>query len=285
MLDISTMSENPSNRLDHKPIGYFEAQRRFFVEIFENRRIVLSVFRHNYIYLHKDTWLGVVWIFVNPCIPIFIYNVLQYLDIFSSNYNGIPRAVFLTLSLILYYAFSESLNGFTSFLSLNRTFLMSGGTSKSAVILATFLVPMSNFSIRLLLLALILWGNGTAIDLNVLYLPVGCFLLMLLGASVGLFLSVFNLISRDIANLVSMMSFYLLFASGIFGTIEPTNSFLQALMWSPVYIVLEGVRQLVFFALEPSGLNIAVGILTPIVLFSFSITAFYRVEYRINSFL
>ena len=285
MFDISTMSENPSNRKDHRPIGYLEAQKRFFVEIFENRRIVLSVFRHNYIYLHKDTWLGVVWIFVNPCIPIFIYNVLQYLDIFSSNYNGIPRAVYLTLSLTLYYTFSESLNGFTSFLSLNRTFLMSGGTSKSAVILATFLVPLSNFSIRLMLLAIILVLNGTVIDLNVVFLPIGCFLLMLLGASVGLILSVFNLISRDIANLVSMISFYLLFASGIFGTIEPTNSFLQALMWSPVYIVIEGVRQLVFFGLEPNGLNVAIGLLAPIVLFSFSITAFYRVEYRINSFL
>ena len=122
-------------------IGYFEAQRKFGVESIANRAVAFSVFRHNYIYSHKDTWLGVVWIFVNPCIPIFIYNLLQYMDVFSSNYNGIPRAVFLTLGLILYYSFSEALNGFTSFLGANRTFLVSGGSNKTAVIVATMLVP------------------------------------------------------------------------------------------------------------------------------------------------
>ena len=222
---------------------------------------------------------------VNPCIPIFIYNILQYMGIFTSSYDGIPRSVYLTLGLILYYTFSESLNGFTSFLSTNRTFLTSGGSSKTAVILATMLIPISNFFIRLILFSAAIFLNGMTLDLRMLVIPVGCFLLLLLGASFGLVLSVFNLITRDIANFVSMIGFYLLFASGVFGVIEATNTFLSILSCSPIYLILDGVRQFVFFGLSPSSMVLTIGILVPIFLFSVAVTAFYRVEHRINTFL
>lgn len=279
------MSEDLSDLPADPSVGYFFAQRKFIREAFANRRMVFSIFRHNYIYLHKDTWLGVVWIFVNPCIPIFIYNILQYMDIFTSNQHGIPRAVFLTVGLILYYSFSEALNGFTSFLGANKTFLVSGGSNKTAVICATLLVPFCNFLIRLLLFAVIAFSNQTAFNFGMLVLPIGCVLLVVLGTAFGLVLSVFNLITRDIANLVSMIGFYLLFASGVFGVIEPTNAFLNILAHSPIYMVIDGVRQIVFFGIVPTSQTIAVVFAVPIFLFSLSITAFYRVEYRINTYL
>ena len=98
-------------------------------------------------------------------------------------------------------------------------------------------------------------------------------------------LSVFNLITRDIANFVAMIGFYLLFASGVFGVIEPTNVFLNILAHSPVYLIIDGVRQIAFFGENP-GLNVVLaGTLVPLFLFSFGITAFYRVEHRVNTFL
>jgi len=279
------MTNDPDISPKHASIGYFQAQSKFFREAWQYRILAISVFRHNYIFLHKDTLLGIVWIFVNPCIPIFIYIILQYMNIFSSNYNGIPRAVFLTLGLILYYSFSESLNGFTSFLSHNKTFLKSGGSNKTAVICATFLIPLSNFSIRFVLFVSVVLLNKMTIGPEMLMLPVGFLFLTILGSSIGLVLSVFNLITRDIANFVSMIGFYLLFASGVFALIEPTSTFLTILAHSPIYMIIDGVKQFVFFDQYPNGLSLLFGTVPPLVLFSFSILAFYRVEYRINSFL
>ena len=170
-------------------------------------------------------------------------------------------------------------------MSANRTFLASGGSSKTAVVVATLMVPVSNFFIRLILFFAAVFVNGMTVDLRLLIIPFGCFLLLFLGASFGLVLSVFNLITRDIANFVSMIGFYLLFASGVFGVIEPENTFLFVLSCSPIYLILDGVRQFAFFGLVPTSTVIAVGILVPMFLFSLAITAFYRVEHRINTYL
>ncbi len=288
LIDSSYIASNSNDTRfvnEESPIGYIASQTKFLKEVYSNRRLIFNIFKQNYIYQHKDTWLGVVWIFVNPCIPIFIYNILQYMGIFASSYGGIPRSVYLTLGLILYYTFSETLNGFTSFLSANRTFLVGGGASKSAVIAATMLVPISNFLIRLILFVTAVFVNGMQLQAEMLVVPVGCIFLLLFGASFGLVLSVFNLITRDIANLVSMIGFYLLFASGVFGVIEPTNVFLRILGYSPIYMILDGVRQFAFYGLSSSMTVILVGTLVPVFLFSLAITAFYRVEHRINTFL
>ena len=247
--------------------------------------LIWNVFNHNYVHKHRDTLLGYFWIIVNPCIPIIIYNLLQVLGIFSDPQQGVPRAIYLTLGLIVYYSFSESTNILTSFPGRNRVFLLGGGVEKSVVIAASILEVISNFIIRYSLYLILLAIHGYSVFKALTIVPLLVIILIFLGSGIGIILSVFNVILKDVSNVVSMACFYLLFGSGVFGVIEKSNLFFTCLTYSPVYMVINQSREMVFLGGATLSTSLAVGMIACLLFFMVSLLLFYRVETKINTYL
>lgn len=270
-------------RIPYPDILRFPIQ--FVWQCIRNRALIWSIFKHNYVHEHRDTYLGFFWLIVNPCIPIFIYNLLQFMGIFATNYNGVPRAIYLTLGLIVYYAFSEAMTTLTASPVRNRVFLLSGGVEKSVVLMASLLEVIANFGIRYFFYLVMLIISDYQILDAMIYIPILVVFVILLGAGIGIIFSVFNVVLRDVSNVVRMVSFYLLFGSGVFGAIEKTNLFFTILNYSPVYMVIEFSRDLIFWdgAIYSSSLVIASAV--SLLLFNLSLVGFYRVESKINTFL
>ena len=229
--------------------------------------------------------MGNFWLLMNPCIPVILYNLLQYLGVFSNNQDGIPRAVYLTLGLIVYYTFSESLSKLTSCCTGNRVFLLAGGVQKSAVIMATLLEVVFNFLIRYTLYIILLIANDFPILDALIFVPALALFPILLGGGLGIFLSVFDVISRDISNAVNMICFYLLFGSGVFSAIERSNLFFTILSYSPIYLVIDFCRDLVFWDGANLTRPLLVSMCAAVAIFIMSLVGFYRVESKINSYL
>lgn len=258
---------------------------RFVSECVRDRALIWNVFKHNYVHKHRDTFLGYFWMIVNPCIPIFIYNLLQFMGIFSSDQHGIPRAVYLSLGLILYYTFSESTNILTTSPVRNRVFLLGGGVAKSVIIVASILEVFSNFAIRYCFYLILLAIYGFSVLKALTIVPLLVVFLVLLGSAIGIVLSVFNVLLKDVSNVVSMACFYLLFASGVFGVIEKTNLFFTILTYSPVYMVIHHSRELIFWSGAYLSTGLIVAMAVSALFFWLSLLGFYRVESKINTFL
>lgn len=258
---------------------------RFFSEVIEHRSLVWSVFKHNYILQHKTAILGYFWLVVNPCVPVIIYNLLQFMGIFSNNSEGVPRAIYLSLGLIIYYVFSESLTKLTSCCVSNSVFLLGGGVQKSVVISAGFLEVFSNFLIRFVLYLCLLIAYDFPVAKAVFIVPPLSFILVLLGGGIGIALSAFNVILRDVSNAVNMICFYLLFGSGVFATIEQTNLFFTLLSYSPIYLVIDYCRDAVFIGQHHISSALIGATAVSVFIFFLSLVGFYRVESKINSYL
>jgi len=264
---------------------FISTQLRFISECIQNRSLIWNVFKHNYVNQHKDTMLGYFWLIVNPCIPIFIYNLLQFMGIFANEQKGIPRAVYLSLGLIVYYTFSESTNILTSSPVRNRVFLLGGGVQKSVIIVASILEVISNFVIRYTLYLILLAIYGFSVFKAITIVPLLIIFLVFLGSGIGIVLSVFNVLLKDVSNVVSMACFYLLFGSGVFGVIEKTNLFFAILTYSPVYMVIHHSRELVFWGGASIPQSLMVAMIVSVLCFMVSLIGYYRVESRINTFL
>lgn len=258
---------------------------RFVSECVLYRTLIWNVFKHNYVHQHRDTFLGYFWMMVNPCIPIFIYNLLQFMGIFAGNQHGIPRAIYLSLGLIVYYTFSESTNTLTSSPVRNRVFLLGGGVEKSVVIGASILEVITNFAIRYAFYLVMLAIYGFSLFKAITVVPLLIIFLVLLGSGIGIILSVFNVVLKDVSNVVRMVCFYLLFASGVFGIIDKTNLFFTCLTYSPVYMVIQHSRDLIFWSGVYLSTSLVVAMVVSVLFFMVSLLGFYRVESRINTFL
>ena len=261
------------------------ASIRFYSECIQDRMLIWNVFKHNYVLQHRNTLLGYFWLIVNPCIPIFIYNLLQFMGIFANDQHGIPRAIYLSLGLIVYYTFSESANILTAFPVRNRVFLLGGGVEKSVAIMASILEVFANFLIRYSLYLILLGFYGFSVIKAITFVPVLVLFLVLLGSGLGIILSVFNVLLKDVSNVVSMACFYLLFGSGVFGVIEKTNLFFTFLTYSPVYMVINHSREYVFWSGASISVGFVAGMIASVLIFMISLVGFFRVESRINPFL
>ncbi len=268
-----------------KGVGPLAALSRFFFEWKNGRIVILSLYFKNYLHKYEDTALGKIWVIVTPIVPVVLYNFLQLAGLFGDPQGGIPRSVFLTYGLTLYYSFSEALVTTTGIITNNRSVIISSGTSKMLLSLSEILGTMTNFVVRSLLFWIIVKSMGVEIGVRGLSILFWAAMMMSLGWVVGLMLSLFAVIYKDITNFVQIISFYLLFASGVFRQIEAEGKVWDLLRASPLYQIIGRTRDYVFGGVDAIAPFATTSCVVIFFLFIFSITIFYRGERYVDKIL
>ncbi|QXD22924.1 ABC transporter permease [Opitutia bacterium ISCC 51] len=279
------VNEMAAGKQKQKRVGPLASFGRFFFEWKNGRIVILSLYSKNYLHKYEDTALGKVWVIVTPIVPVVLYNFLQLAGLFGDPQGGIPRSVFLTYGLTLYYSFSEALVTTTGIITNNRSVIISSGTSKILLSLSEILGTLTNFVVRSILFWIIVQSMGVEIGIRGVSILFWSAMMMSLGWVVGLMLSLFAVIYKDITNLVQIISFYLLFASGVFRQIEAEGKVWDLLRASPLYQIIGRTRDYVFGGVDAIAPFTATSCIVIFLLFVFSITIFYRGERYVDKIL
>lgn len=281
---MSQSNEKESNNCR----GYlapFSALRRFLFELRNGRVVVLSLFVKNYLNRFADTAMGKVWVFITPITPVLLYNFLQLAGLFGDPQGGIPRSVFLTYGLTLYYAFSETLVTTSGLIINNRGVIISSGTSKILIGFAEILGIIFNFCIRSILFWIIAKSMGVEVGVRGLTIFLWGGFMMGLGYVIGLVISLFAVIYKDVTNFIQIIAFYLLFASGVFRQIDGEGIVWDVLRASPLYQIIGNTRDYIFGEfLNISSFAVVTGVFI-FLAFLVSLTVFYRGERYIDKIL
>lgn len=184
-----------------------------------------------------------------PCLPLIVYNFLDYLGVFSQNgTSALPRSVFLSFGIILYSSFSDALSKLTTSLYSNSTTILRGGVSPNSVTLSIFFELICKAVVRVSVFVALTSLRLDLLNFRFLYLPIFILASILLGFSVGLFFAVLSLKVKDLMNIVPTIVFYLLFASGVFAELSGEGLLIDFLKTSPLYILITESRNLIFFS-------------------------------------
>lgn len=229
--------------------------------------------------------LGKLWVMIMPCLPIVIYNLLQYLGIFASSVHDVPRSLYLSVGILVYYSFADSLTSGTDLHIVHKNEILKTGFSKAALIQFNILQVLSDLLIRILCLLVMYQFSGYPMSWRMIALPFMCLPCVCVGFAIGLLLGLLAPIYKDIRNMVSIASFYLLFASGVFAEIPSTNVFFQILKSSPVYIVVNESRWFLFGLPEFSFKYYASIFGFSVIAIILSMILFRRAERTVNSYL
>ncbi|MDA9764937.1 ABC transporter permease [Opitutales bacterium] len=264
---------------------YLEGQKLFWKELFGQADLSRRIFLHNFLDVHRQNRLGLLWVVINPCIPLIVYNSMQFLGIFKDTSADIPRSVHLTLGLLIYYAFSDALNSFAVCLPQNSQYILRGGVSKLSVYAGTFYEVVSNFMIMFVAFILLSYSVGYQVGLTVFCIPLVGLIAIVLGTVLGVFLSIFYVYYRDLGNMLRMFTFYLLFGSGVFGEIEETGAFFDVLRSSPLYKLISQGRTMLFEGQFTFDSSILLVFGMSLGLFILFMGFFMRGEKRLNAFI
>lgn len=227
-------------------INPYVASKLFLVELKNGYIVVRSLYVKNYISRYAGTALGKLWLLMMPLVPIVLYNVLQISGLFGDSEGGLPRSIFLTYGLTLYYSFSQTLGSISGLIINNQGVIVSSGISKILLSFSEVLSVGSDLVIRSIVFWLLLEFMDVEVGFRGFSILMWGFFLMILGYSVGLVISLFAVIYRDLVNFIQIVSFYLLFASGVFSPIDGDGIVWDILRSSPLYQIIEKTRSYVF---------------------------------------
>lgn len=272
--------------INRNSLGSLWIAIQIFAEDFlKNRDIIFRIYERNHLHQYAGTFLGKAWLLISPCIPLLVYNSLQFMGVFGGSGDGIPKVVSLTLGLTVYYTFSELLQSLTSSLTSNKGYILNTGIPKIVIIISEIYSAITNLFIRMLALVATFAIYPEYLSFKLLLLPLVVVPLLVLAVSLGIVLSLFTVIYKDITNVVGIITFYLLFASGVFGRVEGDSYFYRILQLNPIHIVINDFRDFLFSSTVDLSRGEIISILFCIAIFPLSLVLFYRGEKYVNSYL
>ncbi len=179
--------------------------------------------------MFRQSFLGILWAFVPPFLTAAIWIFLNKSGAVNLEDTGMPYPIYVMLGSILFSTFKEALNSPFSATSAGKSMMSKLNFPREAFLISTFYKIIFNFGfklIALLIIALILKVNFTVYTL---LFPLGVFLLILFGMSLGIILIPFQMLLQDFSRIITIVMQLLMYVTPVM-YVAPKEGVLRIIM-------------------------------------------------------
>ena len=248
----------------------------------KNEIFLLSVIvKKNFSSKYKDSVLGMVWTILSPLLMMGLFTIL-FSTLFGKNIDNYP--VYFLCGWCIYNFFNSSITISMNSLKGNKNILQKTPVPKYIFILGSIISELLNFIIMLILLVVIMAITHSTFYVTIIlfFIPIISLFIMITG--LGLVLSIVCVYYTDIQHLWSVLSMFLMYASGIFYpmSIIP-NPYKQYLLLNPIYWVINQFRCLVYHGIIPQIDYMINLFLLSLIILVFGIIIFKKFENKITT--
>ena len=248
----------------------------------KNEIFLLSVIvKKNFSSKYKDSVLGMVWTILSPLLMMGLFTIL-FSTLFGKNIDNYP--VYFLCGWCIFNFFNSSITVSMNSLKGNKNILQKTPVPKYIFILGSIISELLNFIIMLILLVVIMTITHATFYMTFIlfFIPLVPLFIMITGF--GLVLSIVCVYYTDIQHLWSVLSMFLMYASGIFYpmSIIP-NPYRQYLLLNPLYWAIDQFRCFVYHGMIPQISYIANLFLLSLIILVFGIIIFKKFENKITT--
>jgi lipopolysaccharide transport system permease protein len=225
----------------------------------ENRRLIARLARRELEARYRGSLLGTFWIVVTPILLLAVYT-FTFRTIFKARWSEADAgaadfALFLFAGLIVFNAFSETINRSPTLLLENVSYIKRVVFPLEILPVVILLVALCNLVVGfaiLLLFHLVVRGLPPP---TILLFPLPLIPLCLLTVGLSWFLAATGLFLRDIRHVITVVVTMLMFLSPVFFPVASAPEGLKLLMlFNPLAAILEETRGLLLLGrLPPLG--------------------------------
>ncbi len=234
----TVQSTSPVHVLEHKT-GWASIDLR---ELYEYRDLFFFLTWRQIKVLYAQTILGFSWAIFNPLIQILVFTVI-FGKVAKLNTDGIPYFLFSTVAMIPWAYMSDSMSQASQSLVTGQQMLGKIYFPRILFPLTPVFAKLVDFSISLILLVAVMLWYQVIPTWNLLFLPFLILLMVMIPASVGLWLSSLAIRFRDVKFVMPFVIKMLIYSAPILYSASAIPSgyrFLYSL--NPLVGVIEGYR-------------------------------------------
>lgn len=219
--------------------------RSMFRDLKASRELGWRLFIRDISALYRQSLLGVFWAFLPPIVMGLVFIILRSKNVVNFGETDIPYPVFALVGTTLWQVFIEGLNAPLKSITMARPMLAKINFPREALIVSAFYQTVFNFLIKCLVLVGIFIIFRVQVTLGLLFAPLAILMLILLGLSLGLFLTPIGALYRDISSGLMVVTQLWFFVTPV--VYPPPQGFPYSLLatMNPVSPILIGARDLI----------------------------------------
>lgn len=256
----------------------------YFRELFSYRDLLFTLVRRDISVIYKQTVMGIAWAVFRPVVQMLVFTIVfgHFINFQSKIAAGLPYAVFSFTALVPWTYFSVSMTSATNSLVSNSNFLTKVYFPRVIIPLVPIISKLFDFAIAFVLLIGLIAYYGILPTVNIVYLPLLVFIMLLTSFGISLWLSALAIQYRDVQQLMQFLAQLLMYAAPVIWpiTIIP-DKYLVYYGFYPMAGVIEGFRASLLNTGPMPWMMIGQGAITAMFLFITGSLFFRRQE---NSF-
>ncbi|MGQ3684429.1 MAG: ABC transporter permease [Candidatus Loosdrechtia sp.] len=192
--------------------------------------------------LYAQTILGLFWVMLKPSMQIIVFTVI-FGKVANISTEGIPYFLFSTVAIIPWTYMSQAMQESSQSLVLGQQMLGKVYFPRLIFPLVPILARLVDFAISVVIVLAVMLYYNVPPTLNLLFLPLFIFLMTLIPAAIGLWLSSLAIRFRDVKHAIPFLLQILIYTAPIVysaSTIPEKYRIVYSL--NPIVGVIEGFR-------------------------------------------
>jgi lipopolysaccharide transport system permease protein len=193
----------------------------------------------------RRSFLGAAWAFIPAAATALVMALASQARIVSVAETALPYPAYVVLSMTLWQAFLEGLNGPVQALAAEMRLLVRFNVAPEPIVLAKLGEALFNCGVRSLLTAALFLWYGMPVGASIVLAPFGVLALILLGASLGLLLAPLSALYEDFTKSLPIVTSFWFFLTPILYPVPEQGAFSFIVQFNPVTPLLVTTRELI----------------------------------------
>jgi lipopolysaccharide transport system permease protein len=229
-------------------VGFFKIWLIMLRNIVLSRELIFQLFKRDFIAAYKKSLLGIGWIFIAPLVGIVSWVFMNATGILNPGDVGIPYPAYVLLSSSIWGLFMGFYTAAAGTLGAGSGFIMQVNYPHEALLVKQTAQQLADFVLSFVLNIGVLLAFKVIPAWQIVFFPILVLPLFLLGAGVGLVISVLSAVSSEIQKGFDIVLGLVIYITPVIYSPKYNNALLQKIIkWNPLTYLVGGVRDIVIY--------------------------------------
>ncbi|MGI6010592.1 MAG: ABC transporter permease [Ruminococcus sp.] len=217
------------------------------VELYQNRRLILTLAKNDFKTKYAGSYLGIVWAFIQPIVTVLVYWFVFGLALRSGADRTVPFILWLVAGLVPWFFVQDGLTSGTNAL-LEYNYLVKKVVFKISILPMVKVISALFVHLFFILVVLVLYTcHGYFPDIYVLQLLYYSFCMFVLILGISYLTSAVVVFFRDLSQIINIVLQVGVWMTPIMWSfqdlgLEQTGTIARILKLNPIYYIVNGYR-------------------------------------------
>lgn len=263
-------------------VGFLAGWAEMVKGVIGSRELIWQLFKRDFFANYKQSYLGVVWVFLAPVVGIVSWIFLNAAGVLSPGDVGVPYPVYVLLGSTVWGLFMSFYANTSKCLAEYKGLIQQINFPHEALVMKQVAQTVAAFFINIGLILLVLLVFKVAPSWKIVLFPLTIVPLMLIGTGIGMVLAVVSAVANDMEKAVTAAMGFLMYLTPVIYAPEQKSELIRTVVyWNPLSYLVGGARDVILYGRIASPAGYAASSALALALFLFTWRLFYLSEHKV----